>query len=69
MTLRPESSFVIPKETVRVARAAYPKGNIYMQMRDALGLIYQDQSFAHLFPHIFKAFSLKEVYQQDQKWR
>jgi transposase len=51
MTLQPENSFAIPQETVRVARAAYPKGNIYMQMRDALGLIYQDQSFAHLFPH------------------
>src|SRR5712664_896752 len=51
MTLQPETSFSIPKETVRVARAAYPKGNISMQMRDVMGLIYQDKSFAHLFPH------------------
>ena len=51
MTLRPQNEFSIPEETIRVARAAYPKGNIYMKMRDALGTIYQDQSFAHLFPH------------------
>src|SRR5215469_13348938 len=25
-------------------------GNVYMHMRDALGTIYQDESFAHLFP-------------------
>ena len=43
MTLQPESSFSLPQETVRVARAAYPKGNLSMQMRDARGLIYQDQ--------------------------
>jgi transposase len=42
---------MIPEETARIARAAYPNGNVYMQMRDALGPIYQDQSFAHLFPY------------------
>lgn len=51
MTLQPQDTFSIPEETVRVARAAYPKGNLYMQMRDALGPIYRDESFAHLFPH------------------
>src|SRR5215469_4833425 len=50
MTLHPQHEFSIPEETARVARAAYPKGNLYMKMRDALGTIYQDQSFAHLFP-------------------
>ena len=50
MTLQPRHEFSIPEETVRVARAAYPKGNLYMKMRDALGTIYQDESFAHLFP-------------------
>ena len=32
------------------ARAAYPKGNVYMHMRDELGTIYEDESFANLFP-------------------
>jgi transposase len=50
MTLHPQHEFSIPEETARVARAAYPKGNLYMNMRDALGTIYQDESFAHLFP-------------------
>jgi transposase len=50
MTLLSQNEFSIPEETARVARAAYPKGNLYMKMRDALGPIYQDESFAHLFP-------------------
>ncbi len=50
MTLQPQNEFSIPEETVRIARAVYPKGNTFMKMRDALGTIYQDQSFAHLFP-------------------
>jgi transposase len=51
MTLHAQNEFSIPEETARVARAAYPKGNLYMKMRDALGTIYQDESFAQLFPH------------------
>jgi len=50
MTLHSQNEFSIPEETARVARAAYPKGNLYMKMRDALGTIYQDESFAQLFP-------------------
>ena len=50
MTLHPQQEFSVPEETARVARAAYPKGKLYMNMRDALGTIYQDESFAHVFP-------------------
>jgi len=50
MSLHPENEFAIPEETVRVARAAYPKGNLSMKMRDALGTLYQDHAFAHVFP-------------------
>src|SRR5712692_9377608 len=50
MTLQPQNELSIPEETARVARAAYPKGNIYIKMRDVLGTIYQDESFAHVFP-------------------
>jgi len=39
MTLQPQNEFSIPEETARVARAAYPKGNISIKMRDALGTI------------------------------
>jgi hypothetical protein len=51
MTLHTNTSFTIPEETIRVAHAAYPHGNIYLQMREVLGPIYHDQAFAHLFPH------------------
>ncbi|GHO88547.1 hypothetical protein KSZ_65530 [Dictyobacter formicarum] len=50
MTLHSQNDFSIPEETIRVARAAYPKGNPYLKLRDALGTIYQNQSFVHLFP-------------------
>jgi transposase len=35
---------------MRVARAAYPKGNLSMKMRDAIGTIYHDQAFEDWFP-------------------
>lgn len=50
MTLHAQTEFTIPEETIRIARAAYPHGNTLIKMRDALGTIYQDQSFASLFP-------------------
>jgi transposase len=40
----------VPDETARVARAAFPRGNVLMHMRDALGTIYRDEQFADLFP-------------------
>jgi transposase len=49
MTLRPEPVAPVPEETARVARAAFPKGNLYMRLRDELGTIYQDEPFAPLF--------------------
>ena len=42
MSLHPQVLCAIPEETARVARAAYPKGNVYLRMRDELGTIYKD---------------------------
>ena len=42
----------IPQETARIARAAFPKGNPYMQLRDTVGPIYDNQQFAPLFPNL-----------------
>lgn len=39
----------IPEETVRIARAVFPKGNAYMRIRDELGVLYEDEKFAGLF--------------------
>ena len=50
MSMRPQEISPVPEETTRVARAANPKGNVYMSMRDELGSIYEDQMFAALFP-------------------
>ena len=49
MSLKPEAIPAVPEETTRIARAAFPKGNVYMQMRDELGTIYSDDQFAHLY--------------------
>jgi transposase len=51
MSLKPQAISPVPEETARIAHAAYPKGNVYMHMRDELGPIYEDESFAHLFPN------------------
>ena len=40
---------LIPEETARVAKAAFPGGNLYMRMRDELGPIFTDAAFAPLF--------------------
>ena len=50
MSLKPSPIQPIPEETVRVAQAAFPKGNVYMQMRDEIGVIYEDPLFVPLFP-------------------
>ncbi len=50
MCLHPRSVEPVPEETARVAKAAFPKGMVYMTMRDELGAIVEDEDFAHLFP-------------------
>src|ERR671914_149152 len=50
MSLKPKPVHPVPEETVRVARAAFPKGNVYMTLRDRRGSIFQDEHFAGLFP-------------------
>ena len=61
MSLKPQAICPVPQETVRVARAVFPKGNLYMQMRDVLGSIYTDEDFADLFP--------KEGQPAEAPWR
>src|SRR5713101_3289544 len=50
MSLRPQPGSQVPEETARVARAAFPKGNPYLTLRDELETIYADSLFAALFP-------------------
>jgi len=50
MSLQPQEIPPVPEATAATARAAFPRGNRYMAMRDELGSIYADQDFAALFP-------------------
>ena len=50
MSLNPQTTYPIPEDTQCTARAAFPKGNLYMRMRDELSEIYPDAAFAELFP-------------------
>ena len=49
MSLRSQPIAPVPPETIRVARAAFPKGTPYLTLRDALGTIFQDDAFADLY--------------------
>jgi len=48
--MHPQNLPGIPQQTVEVARASFPKGNIYMQIRDTLGSIFDSEVFVDLFP-------------------
>lgn len=50
MSLRPHPGSHVPEETARVARAAFPKGNPYLTLRDELETISADSFFEDLFP-------------------
>ncbi len=50
MSLKPSPIPPVPEVTACVAHAAFPHGNVVMQLRDALGAIYSDEVFADLFP-------------------
>jgi transposase len=50
MSMKPQPIPAIPEETVRVGRAVLPEGNVWMQMRDELGTLCEDEDFRDLFP-------------------
>jgi len=50
MSLCPAAIEPVPKQTKRVARLAFPNGNLYMKMRDELGTFFTDDDFADLYP-------------------
>jgi transposase len=50
MSMQPSGPGEIPVETVRVARAAFPKGSLAIRVRDELGPLFTDEEFADLFP-------------------
>jgi transposase len=50
MSLHPQPIQSVPEETARVARAAFPRGNPYLTLRDHIGPIFADEDFASFFP-------------------
>ena len=50
MSLQPSPIPPVPEQTARVARAAFPKGNPYLRLRDELGTVFGDDDFADLYP-------------------
>jgi transposase len=49
MSLQSTLFYLIPEDTARVARAAFPNGTLIMDMYDALGPLYTNPDFADLF--------------------
>ena len=50
MSLRPEPLPSIPDATAAAVRAAFPKGNLYVDLRAEFGTLSTDQLFADLYP-------------------
>src|ERR687885_356430 len=50
MCLHPASPLPVPDDTAKVARRAFPRGNLLLSLRDKLGPIFDDSRFASLFP-------------------
>src|SRR5450631_2132158 len=46
----PQALAPIPEETVRIAKAAIPKGTLAMRLRDELPTIYQDEQLSAFSP-------------------
>jgi transposase len=53
VSLRPQHPVPpVPDDTARVARAAFPRGNPYVRLRDGLGAVFDDAGFADLYPKL-----------------
>ncbi|MCI0564725.1 MAG: transposase, partial [Nitrososphaera sp.] len=50
MSLKAQAIPAIPEMTAKVAKRAFRKGNVYMQMRDLLGTLFTDDQFVDLYP-------------------
>lgn len=44
------ADYPISEETVRIARAVFPRGNVVMHLCDGFGMVFTDQDFVHHFP-------------------
>jgi transposase len=49
MSLQPTTNTEIPFDPREVATSAFPKGNMYMRLRDEIGVLFADQQFEALY--------------------
>jgi transposase len=49
MSLRPQPLPPVPDATAAAVHAAFPKGNLYVDLRAEVGRLYDDQLFADLY--------------------
>src|SRR3954452_16671464 len=53
MSLRlPQPVPPVPDDTARIARAAFPRGNPYVVLRDRLRAVFADAGFSDLYPRL-----------------
>jgi transposase len=50
MSRHPQPIPPVPEETARIARTAFPRGNLSLMMREELGTLFTDADVAALFP-------------------
>jgi len=50
MSLQPTDPRYVPEETVQIAKAVFPKGNLAISLRTEFEGIYTDELFADLYP-------------------
>ena len=50
MALHPQTLPPVPEATAAAVHAAFPKGNLYVDLRAEVGALYEDRLFADLYP-------------------
>jgi transposase len=49
MSLPRDGVHPVPEETAHVAHAAFPGGNVYLRLRDELGILFDDAMFSAVY--------------------
>lgn len=53
--LKAEPLGEIPEATARIVKAAFPKGNTIMRLRDEFDALFKDEDFSDLYPDLGQA--------------
>jgi transposase len=50
MSLRPAVIGPVPATTAQVAHAGFPRGHVYLTLREELGTVFRDEDLVDLYP-------------------